>query len=62
MTVQVEKTLPKSITDSPETTVKLGNLSPVFAVAKALPKSIRDSRQTTVKLGDLSPVFAARRL
>jgi hypothetical protein len=61
MTVQVAKTLPQSIKDSSETTVKLGNLSPAFAVAKALPKSLKDSKQTPVKLGDLSPVFAPRR-
>jgi hypothetical protein len=62
MTVHVEKTLPKSIKDSSETPVKLGDLTRVFAVAKALPKSIKDSKQTTVKLGNLSPVFAARRV
>ena len=62
MTVHVEKTLPKSIKDSPETTVKLGDLLRAFPVRKALPKSIKDSRQTTVKLGNLSPAFAARRV
>jgi len=62
MTIHVEKTLPKSINNAPATTVKLGDLSRVFAVAKALPKSIKDSKQTTVKLGNLSPVFAARRV
>jgi hypothetical protein len=62
MTVHVGKTLPKSIKDSPETPVKLGDLTRVFAVAKALPKSIKDSKQTTVKLGNLSPAFAARRV
>jgi hypothetical protein len=61
MTVHVEKTLPKSLKDSPETIVRLGDLLQEFAVAKALPKSIKDSRQTPVKLGNLSPVFAARR-
>jgi hypothetical protein len=62
MTVHVEKTLPKSLKDSPETTVRLGDLLREFAVAKALPKSIKDSKQTPVKLGNLSPVFAAQRV
>jgi hypothetical protein len=62
MTVHVEKTLPKSIKDSPETAVKLGDLLQAFPVRKALPKSIKDSRQTPVKLGNLSPAFAARRV
>jgi hypothetical protein len=62
MTLSVEKTLPKSIKDSRQSSVKLGDLSPVFAVAKTLPKSLKDSRHTSVKLGDLSPVFGARRI
>ena len=59
MTVHVEKTLPKSIKESPETAVKLGDLLRAFPVRKALPKN---SRQTPVKLGNLSPAFAARRV
>jgi hypothetical protein len=62
MTIHIEKTLPKSLKDCPETTVRLGDLLRQFPVARALPKSIKDSQQVPVKLGNLSPVFAARRV
>ena len=60
MTFDVIRTLPKSIKDSKETAVKLGDLNSAFPVKRTLPKTIKDSKETSVKLGNLAPAFGVR--